>query len=208
MLIGVGTIVGLVVIFLGVVIFIGRTGYNNEVAQHGEAGAMTRLLLRLSPDLEIESEDGADGSLIVRSKSTGKRQRVRADKQTKKLVVTEDLPSGTPSSGGNAAKDLPAWLPAYAGVAMQKTEDSSNANGSLKIFSFATKDSAQQVLGFYEHHLKDAGLKIADMKIQPTGAILVAQDADGSRDVELAMSRSGEVVIKVVTTTAAAEKDK
>lgn len=80
-------------------------------------------------------------------------------------------------------KALPSWIAAYPGSTPQPAGSTSGPKGRQSEFIFQTKDSAEQVLSFYQRQLIQKGLHMEARGGGEYGGMLSAQDDSRSRSV-------------------------
>lgn len=145
--------------------------------------AAAEMIVRLTPGLELVSSDAEKGTLTVKNKETGESFTMDASKIAEKGTITFETDKGktvvdASSSGesgslkvtgpegaevtwgGEAPKDLPAWVPVYPGSTVQGTMDATSEESRTATFSLTTDDSVDQVIEFYESKLRESGFKI------------------------------------------------
>jgi hypothetical protein len=170
--------------------------------------AAAELIVRANPDLELVSSDPEKGTMTVKNKQTGEVVTINAEDiqdgkitfETKEGKTEIDASSSGDSGsvkvsgpegaevtwGGEAPKDLPAWVPIYPGSEVQTALDATNAEGRTVSFNVTTDDSVDQVIEFYESKLGGAGLKIAKNTMEAEGqrsAVLTGTSEDDKRNV-------------------------
>ncbi len=170
--------------------------------------AAAELIVRANPDLELVSSDREKNTLTVRNKKTGETLTVNAeDIKDGKVTVTNEKGETVDFSasqegvkitnekgevatlGGSAGgpKDLPSWVPVYAGGTVQGTFESTNAEGRTVAFTVSTQDPIDKVVSFYESKLKDEGFTVDKSTMSTndqTGFSTVSgKSADGKREV-------------------------
>ncbi|MBZ5592803.1 MAG: hypothetical protein LAP39_11250 [Acidobacteriia bacterium] len=191
--------------------------------------AVARMMAAVNPDVEVVSTDEDKGTITVRDKKTGKTLTMNlADAQKGKFVFEQDgqklaleahgdgdkgsleLKSSEGSmkfNAGAGADKLPDWLPAYPGAAAQGAVSMQNATGTTGSFHFATKDSVEQVMSYYEDALKKAGLKVSTNTVQANGktglGFVTAEETGNKRKamVNATAAADGTTVGVTFTTT-------
>lgn len=218
-LVGVGSLAVLGLLLAGGLVFFGarvmqKAGVSISDFQKNPGIAAARMMASGNPDLEFVSENAGEGSITVREKSTGRVLTMRVDGSTGAVEVTDDQGrrvkmdgktgkievqgenGATAQVGTNLDAKLPGWIPAYPGSDPKASMAVSNAGAQSVTITFETKDSAQQVMDFYERELKSGGLTIASRTALPGGGMLVAQGAGQKRTAIITMDAQGQVVIQ------------
>jgi hypothetical protein len=175
-----------------------------------ENPAMTtaKLLTAGNPNIEVLSVDQGRNKVTFRDKTTGETVTMNFDdiKQGKIVFKSKgqqatlrafgdgqngtmeiDSPQGTVKFGaGNAAK-IPSWVPVYPGVSPQVNFSMQGTDADGGTFQFKTKDSAKDVLSFYEQALKTSGFQItaniSGNLAASSGAMLTAENPSSNRTV-------------------------
>ncbi len=170
--------------------------------------AAAELIVRANPDLELVSSDPEKNTMTVKNKQTGETVTINAEDikegkisfETDEGTTVVDASSSEDSGsvkmtgpegaevtwGGEAPKDLPAWVPVYPGSDVQGAMDATNPDGRTASFSLTTDDSVDTVIEFYESKLGEAGLEVAKNTIEAGGqrsAILTANSEDDKKTV-------------------------
>jgi hypothetical protein len=99
------------------------------------------------------------------------------------------------NAGAGTPQNLPSWLPAYPGGAVQGTLDTTNAEGRSATFTVTTKDDSNKVLDYYEAQLRNSGLKPEKTTFNSngqTGGTVSGKSEDGKREVSVIVSTSTE----------------
>ncbi len=214
MLVGIGGFVFL--IFLLVVaagVFVvhkaKQAGFDAALMKSNPAVAMAKLMAAANPDAEVVSIDEKRGIITVREKKTGKtvtmnfedakKGKISFEGEGGEKVSIESQGEGNSGSvqvkssegattvGSGGAARLPAWFPAYPGVAPEGAYSVEEKTGAAGTLQFTTKDAPEQVIQFYEAGLKGAGLKVFTFK-QDRGGIVTGQDDSGQRSAQVTVS--------------------
>lgn len=166
------------------------------------------LAIRANSDLELISSDREKGTMTIKNKQTGETVTVNASdiengnitfetKEGKTVIDTSGSeesggikmtgPEGAEVTwGGDAPKDLPAWVPVYPGSTVQGAMDATTAEGRTASFSIATDDGVDEVIEFYESKLGENGLKVTKNLVEANGersGILSGVSEDDKRTV-------------------------
>jgi hypothetical protein len=152
----------------------------HKVAEN-PALAIAKLVTAANPDVQVLSTDAGASTITIKDKRTGETVTMNFDDVKKGRIVFKgngqqttlqahgeggngtleiNSPQGSVKFGAGADAKTPAWVPAYPGVSPQSTFSMQGGDGSSGSFQFTTKDSAKDVLSFYEQGLKQAGLAI------------------------------------------------
>jgi hypothetical protein len=230
-LVGCGTItiLGIITVLLGGYFIWNKAkdaGLDPDLIQKRPAMAAAKMLVAANPDVELVSVDDEKGLITVKDKKTGKTMTVNLDEaRNGKITIKGDGKDeevtiqakgsgdtgsievkgkeGSAQFGAGASAKLPDWFPAYPGASLQGVFSSENADGIGGSFSFATADSMEKVVKFYEDNLKEAGLKITKNSVQQTGVVnigsLTAEDATKKRTAFLSLiTEQGSTKVSVV----------
>jgi hypothetical protein len=201
---------GIVVFILLVVIVVAATGmFFAHKFMENPAMTTAKLLTAGNPNVEVLSVDNGRNKVTFRDKQTGetvtmdfedlKRGKIvfkskgqeatlRTSGDGQNGTMEIDSPQGTVKfgAGGNAAK-IPSWVPVYPGVSPQVNFSMQGSDADGGTFQFKTKDSAKDVLSFYEQALKTAGFgitaNISGNLAAASGAMLTAEDPASKRTV-------------------------
>lgn len=98
--------------------------------------------------------------------------------------------------GGGAAAKLPIWLPEYPGAKARGAFAAQSGGGDAGSFHFVTKDSIEQVLGYYETAMKKAGFT-TDRNTYSAGrsqnaGTVTARDSDDNRGAVITATSGSE----------------
>ena len=187
--------------------------------------AAAELMVRANPDLELVKSDPEKTGLTIRDKKTGETMTINAEdaKEGKWTFTNEkgETASFDASSEGvkitnekgevatfgataGGPKNLPSWVPVYPGGTVQGTMDSTNAEGRALAFTVVTTNSVDEMAGFYESKLKEAGLTVDKTNVssndQASTSILNAKSGDGKREVMVMISKNQEQGTQAVVT--------
>lgn len=205
--IGCGAIVLLGILAVGV----GGYMFKKKVVdpmQENPGMAAAELIIRANPDLELVSSDPDKNTLTVKNTKTGEVVTINAE-DIKEGKISFETPEGTTvvdatssedsgsvkisgpegaevTWGGEAPKDLPAWVPVYPGSDVQGAMDATNAEGRTASFSLTTDESVDTVIEFYESKLGESGLTVAKNTMEASGqrsAVLTATSGDEKQTV-------------------------
>jgi hypothetical protein len=202
-------IVGVVGFFvlIGFTIMAGIGFLAHKVAQN-PAAAIAKLVTAANPDVQVLSTDEGASTITLKDKRTGETVTMNFDDVKKGRIVFKgngqqatiqahgegrngtfeiNGPQGSVKFGAGADAKTPAWVPAYPGVSTQATFSMQGGDGSGGSFQFTTKDSAKNVLSFYEQDLKKSGFgitaNIAGNTDSESGGMISAEDTATKRTV-------------------------
>lgn len=177
--------------------------------------AAAELMVRANPELEVVDSDKEAGTLTIKNTKTGEVVTMNAkDIEEGKLTfttkdgtatfdassteeggtlkVTTDKGEETVFTAGQGVpKDLPSWVPTYAGGTVEGSYDATTAEGRSAAFTVTTEDSVDTVVGFYESQLKAAGLDVQKNSMEGGGqktVILVGTGGDDKRTATVTVS--------------------
>ncbi len=220
-------IVVVLVVLGGLTFWVGHKvkGYA-ELAQKNPAMAAAKLMVAANPDIEIVSEDDGAGTITVRNKKTGetitmnakdiKEGRLSFKNEKGEEMTFEGKGEGGTGSlkihtkegettfGAGSAANLPGWVPSYPGAEAQGTYSASTKQGNSGGFSFKTSDSADQVMAYFESHLKSAGFEVNTSKFEQngevSGGIVQGAEKGGRRSVHLTVGaeKTGGTTVSVI----------
>lgn len=194
--IGCGAIAVLAILAIGGTVAAGGWFLKKQVNKYeaNPAVAAAELLIRANPDVELVESDVEKGTITFRNKADGEVITMNAqDIQDGKFSVTTKEGTTTIdgstngeeggtltvtndkgeqavfNAGTEAPKNLPSWLPAYAGGTVEGAYDATTAEGRNAMFTMKTSDNIDQVAEFYESKLKAAGLKVDRASYETNG---------------------------------------
>jgi len=233
-LVGCGTItiLGIITVILGGYFIWNKAkdaGLDPELMQKRPAMAVAKMLVATNPDVELVSVDDEKGLITVKDKKTGKTVTVNLDEaRSGKISIKGDgkdeevtieakgsgdtgsvelkSKEGSAKFGAGASAKLPDWFPAYPGASTQGVFSSESADGISGSFGFATGDSIDKVVRFYEENLKESGFKTTTNTVQQNGVLnmetLAAEDDNKKRTAFVtAINEQGSTKVTVVFTS-------
>jgi len=142
--------------------------------------ATAKMVVQMTPDLELVSTDDAAGTLTVKNTKTGEvvtvsvadakegKFSISTDQGTSSVDVNQDGSmevtgadgqTATLSTGGTA--DLPSWVPAYPNGQASTNYTATTNEGKTAMVMVTTSDSIDDVASFYEQRLKEGGLEVS-----------------------------------------------
>ena len=183
-------------------------GFLAHKVQQNPALAIAKLATAANPDIQVLSTNEGNNTVTLRDKRTGETVTMNFDDVKKGKIVFKgngqqatiqahgeghngtleiNGPDGSVKFGSGAAAKTPDWVPAYPGVSQTSTFSMQGGDSSGGSFQFTTKDSAKNVLSFYEQSLKQAGFKITANFTGNTdsasGGMISAEDSATKRTV-------------------------
>ncbi len=189
------------VILVGIVLASAGAFLAHKIKQN-PALATAQILTAANPDIEVLSSDPGSDTVTFKNKKTGETVTMNFDDIKKGKIVFKgsggeatlqahgdgqngaveiNSPQGTVKFGAGSAAKIPKWVPVYPGVNPDVTFSMQGTDADGGTFQFQTKDSAKNVLDFYESGLKAAGFKItANISgniAASSGAMLAAEDS-------------------------------
>jgi hypothetical protein len=207
--IGCGAIAVLAILALGGAAFIGGRFLKNKAAEFEKnpALAAAKLAVQANPELEVVESDADAGTLTIKNTKTGEVVTMNAkDIQDGKLTFetkegTTTLDGSASGEGGTlkvtnekgeeavfgtsagAPKNLPSWVPTYAGATIEGSYDATTAEGRNAMFTLKSADSVDQVAEFYKARLEEAGLKVERSSYETDGSktIMLAGKTDDEK---------------------------
>jgi uncharacterized protein YfiM (DUF2279 family) len=177
--------------------------------------AAAELAVKMNPELEVVESDSDEGTLTIKNTKTGEVVTMNAkDIEEGKLTFTtkdgttvldgsstgdggtlkvtnEKGEEAVLSAGTGAPKNLPSWLPVYAGAKVEGSYDATTAEGRNAMFTVTSSDSVDQVAEFYQSQLEGAGLKVERSSYETAGnkaIMLVGKTEDDKRTANVTVS--------------------
>ena len=142
--------------------------------------AITKLITTINPDLEVVSVDEANNTIKIRQKSSNKTIELdlneinqgnlsavfegdegsetvdlKTDNTGSIEVKTKDKTLKIGSSG-----EIPAWVPKQSGVTPKSVVSTRSGKEFRGAFTYASDQSAEEILEFYKEQATQAGLEI------------------------------------------------
>lgn len=217
--IGCGAIAVLAVIAIGATVAAGGWFLKKQVNKFEEnpAIAAAELAIKANPDAELIESDVEAGTITFRDKKSGEVITMNAEdiKEGKLSITTKDGTATIDGSttddgstlkvtnengeeavftaGATAPKDLPAWLPVYAGGTVEGAYDATSEGSRNATFTMKTADGIDQVAQFYEDKLKSAGLKVDRSSYETNGQkaiTLVGTSEDSKKTATIAVTNA------------------
>jgi hypothetical protein len=199
-------------------------GFLAHKVQQNPALAIAKLATAANPDIQVLSADEGANTVTFRDKRSGETVTMNFDEVKKGKIVFKgngqqatiqahgegqngtleiNSPQGTMKFGSGAAAKTPDWVPAYPGVSPQSTFSLQGGDGTGGSFQFTTKDSAKDVLSFYERSLKQSGFaitaNITGNTDSASGGMISAEDAATKRTAVVTVgAEKGETSVNVL----------
>lgn len=191
-----------------------KLGQISEEMQKNPEMAAAKLVVQMTPDVELVSTDDAAGTLTVKNKKTGEvvtvsiadakegkfsvttaegTTTVDANAQNGTLSVTDGKGNTATYGAASGGATLPSWLPAYPGGTATTNYQATTGDEKTAMVVIETTDSVEDVAAFYEKAVKDAGLNAQKTVMSGAGATNGATVSGTSDD----QKRSVAVVIAV-----------
>jgi len=217
--IGCGAIAILCILALGGAAFLGGRFLKHKAAEFEKNPtlAAAKLVVQANPELEVVESDEDAGTLTIKNSKTGEVVTMNAkDIEDGKLTFTTKEGtttidgSSTKEGGtiqvtnekgeqavfgatGGAPKNLPSWVPTYAGATIEGSYEATTAEGRNATFTLKSADSVDQVAEFYKSELEGDGLKVERSSYETNGQktiMLVGKTDDDKRNVTVTVSNS------------------
>lgn len=218
--IGCGAIVIIAMIAMGGLAFLGGRFIKKQAdkMEKNPTIAAAEWIVRANPELEVVESDADAGTLTIKNTKTGEVVTMNAkDIEEGKLTFTtkdgtttidgsangeeggtlkvtnEKGEEAVFTAGANVPKNLPAWLPVYAGATVEGAYDATSAGSRNATFTMKTSDSIDQVAEFYEAKLKSAGLKVDRSSYESNGQkaiTLVGTSEDGKKTATIGITNA------------------
>jgi hypothetical protein len=180
------------------------------------AMAAAELIVRANPEVELVSKDDTAGTITIREKDSGKVITVNISEiQEGKLSFSDDKGesasislggvsgAGGGEAGGEAAKGLPEWIPAYPGATVRQMFSTSGAEGRSGSYMLTSIDTIDAVADFYEQRFERAGLETKRSSAAMGGAVNTASvsgdAADDRRTVNVGITDLGGQTQALIT---------
>lgn len=193
-----------------VVVLIFHGGANADGASQSQmksdpVHALASMAVKMRPDLDVASVDGATGTVTLRDKN-GALSTFKLDPQTKTLVLMAtvqpklaDAPQPLPQE--QPASTLPGWMPVYPATSPEIVSSAVNPEGDEEtIATFKSDDKPTEIVQFYKAKLQESGFKIEAASSGEPGGMIQAQDAEKKRMLILNVDRRETVTVSRVVT--------
>ena len=226
-LIGAGILVFCVIALVGTLFYVGysaikRAGVDPELFKSNPGLAAAKLAATLNPEWDVLSTNDSSGTITVRDKKTGEVSTLKFDAEKNTFVVINqdgkqvefkasgdeksgsleiNAPDGSVKFGAAAGNSAPAWVPVYPGSTPQGTISSQTPEGNMNTFTFTTKDSANQVLTYYENQMKSRGFNITLNAKTGQGGMITSEDGPQKRALMVTVGTADDGTTASVTAT-------
>jgi hypothetical protein len=179
-----------------------QAGVDPDLIQRNPGLAVAKLVAAANPDAEIVKTDEQAGTITIRDRKTGKTITVTFDQAKNGVFRFSADDDGKTATVEIGAGKVPSWVPAYPGAAGTGTfsvkGDSADGSGEGGTFTFTTKDSADQVIGFFQEKMKEMGMKVNLSGGAGQGRMIIATDEAETRSLSVAVAESsGESTVNV-----------
>jgi hypothetical protein len=154
------------------------------------------MAVKLHPNFEIVSTDDDEGTMTIRDQTNGEEltlsykdiaegrfsvqtEKGQVDVDTSRMadggnLVTIEGNDGSKAQFGEAAGELPAWIPVYPGSEPSVGFTNTSTGRRDGAFSFSAAAEAQALLDFYREQLEGDGFEV-DTATFPGGGTLTAK---------------------------------
>ena len=181
-----------------------QAGFDPELMRQNPGLAITKMIAKANPDVDVLSTDEGAGKITVRDKKTGKVVTMTFDDaKNGKFSFRAQGDDGKTASLeiGAGADKVPSWIPAYPGAKVEGTfnmaGDSGQGNGGA--FGFSTSDSPAKVMSFYQDKCKELGINIKMTTTTSRGGMILGSDKDETHSLQVIVgSESGETKVQVM----------
>lgn len=182
---------------LGMIALIGAGLFVRHLAENPGL-ALGKLITAANPDAEIVSTDTGGHTITFRDKRTGEEFTMSFDDvkngKFKMKAIGRNGEVANVEMGGGAAK-LPSWVPAYPGARAQgnftATGEDGSGRGAGGVVTFESTDSPEKVMDFYKDKVAGMGMKVITTFGGTDGGMMVAQDEDEKRTLQVTVGKSG-----------------
>ena len=197
---------GLAVVGTGLFIVhkVHQAGFDPELMRQNPGLAITKMIAKANPDVDVLNTDEGAGKITVRDKKTGKVVTMTFDDaKNGKFSFSAQGDDGKTASleFGAGADKLPSWIPAYPGAKAVGTfaVNGTGSQGNGGTFGFSTSDAPEKVMSFYQDKCKELGIQIKMTTHTGKGGMIVASDEGDTRSLQVIVgSESGETKVQVM----------
>ena len=181
-----------------------QAGFDPELMRQNPGLAITKMIAKANPDVDVLSTDEGAGKITVRDKKTGKVVTMTFDDaKNGKFSFSAQGDDGKTASLeiGAGADKLPSWIPAYPGAKVEGTFaiNGDSGQGTGGSFGFSTSDAPARVMSFYQDKCKELGINIKMTTTTDKGGMIVAADEGDSRTLQVIVgSESGATKVQVI----------
>jgi hypothetical protein len=161
------------------------------------AKTLARLITAANPDAEVLSTDDDAKNFRIRDKRTGEEFTMSFDDvkngKFKMRAIGKHGEVANVEIGAGAGK-VPSWVPTYPGATAQgnftATGDDGTGHGSGGVVSYQTSDAPDRVIEFYKEKVNGLGMKVITDFSATDGSMMIAQDDDQKRHLQVAIGKS------------------
>ena len=181
-----------------------QAGFDPELMRQNPGLAITKMIAKANPDVDVLNTDESAGKITVRDKKTGKVVTMTFDDaKNGKFSFSAQGDDGKTASMefGAGADKLPSWIPAYPGAKVEGTFaiNGDSGQGTGGSFGFSTSDAPARVMSFYQDKCKELGINIKMTTTTDKGGMIVAADEGDSRTLQVIVgSESGATKVQVI----------
>jgi hypothetical protein len=181
-----------------------QAGFDPELMRQNPGLAITKMIAKANPDVDVLNTDESNGKITVRDKKTGKVVTMTFDDaKNGKFSFSAQGDDGKTASMefGAGADKLPSWIPAYPGAKVEGTFaiNGDSGQGTGGSFGFSTSDAPARVMSFYQDKCKELGINIKMTTTTDKGGMIVAADEGESRTLQVIVgSESGATKVQVI----------
>ena len=181
-----------------------QAGFDPELMRQNPGLAITKMIAKANPDVDVLSTDEGAGKITVRDKKTGKVVTMTFDDaKNGKFSFSAQGDDGKTASLeiGAGADKLPSWVPTYPGAKVEgtfaMTGDSGEGNGGS--FGFSTSDAPEKVLSFYQDKCKEMGIGVKMTTHSSEVGMILGADEGEKRTLHVIVgSESGGTKVQVM----------
>jgi nitrate reductase NapE component len=181
-----------------------QAGFDPELMRQNPGLAITKMIAKANPDVDVLSTDEGAGRITVRDKKTGKVVTMTFDDaKNGKFSFSAQGDDGKTASleFGAGADKVPSWIPSYPGAKAVGTfaVNGNAGQGNGGAFSFNTSDPPAQVMSFYQDKCKEQGINVKMVTTTANGGMILAADEGEKRSLQVIVgSESGETKVQVI----------
>jgi hypothetical protein len=183
-----------------------QAGFDAELMQRNPGLAVSKMIAATNPDIDVLHVNDRDGTITLRNRKDGKVLTLSFDdvKSGKfRMSATDETGKTATFEAGDGAGKLPSWVPAYPGAKSQgnftATGDDGSGRGAGGMVSLVSSDSPSQVLDFYKQKVEGAGLKVINVTSSDDGGMIVANDDDSKRSVQVLVGKNSSGTTIAIT---------
>jgi hypothetical protein len=187
-----------------------QAGVDPDLMRTNPGLAVGKMMAAFNPDVEVVRTNDAQGTITLRDRHSGKEITITFDQaRSGKFTFRAEDDRGKTAmlEVGGASSRLPSWIPEYPGAVIEtniaargESDDGAGEGGN---YSFTTKDSAAQVISFYQDKGREMGWKVRLNASGGEGGTLITGDEEGRRSLTVLASRGsgGGATVNVTYTS-------